>query len=352
MKSWHPSQQVFFPFSKGRESSSKWLSAICVIVTINSVSLFAQTKSFEFLNVPGNATLSALGGTNVSSTHHNLNFFQSNPALAVDTTDGWGSASYLFYFAGIGMANFSYQPKFDKIGALTFGVQHLGYGQIQGYDLIGTPTGKFGSGETALFIGKSHRINAFRLGANVKGVFSNVAGYRASAIMLDLGGVFSHPHQDLNIGLVIKNIGFLLSEYSETSTTRLPIDIQAGISFKPEHMPVRFSFAAHHLTSFDGSYFNPNEINDKLTTLDKVVRHFSVGGELLVHKNINLLIGYNFLKHQELKLGNAAGGSGLSVGMLAKVKSMELSVSRTGYVTGGSYQFSISANIKKMITSI
>src|SRR5678816_82655 len=74
---------------------------LSVIFVIGSVSVIAQTKSFEFINLPGNATLSALGGLNVSSANQNVNFFQSNPALAGVTTNGWGFASYLFYFVNI-----------------------------------------------------------------------------------------------------------------------------------------------------------------------------------------------------------------------------------------------------------
>jgi hypothetical protein len=286
----------------------------------------------------------------VSSANQNVNYFQSNPALAGDTTNGWGSASYLFYFANVGMANFSYQHKFKSVGALSFGAQHIEYGQIDGYDAVGVATGKFDSGETALFIGKSHQINNFRLGVNMKGVFSNMAGYHANALLFDLGGVFVHPQQDLKVGLVIKNFGFLLSEYSETSTTQLPFDVQVGITFKPEHMPFRFSFTAHHLTTADILYDNSIDESEKANTLDKVMAHINLGAELLVHKNVNLLVGYNFLKHQELKLDNTGGGSGFSTGVLTRVKSMELAVSRTGYVTGGCYQVSLSANIEKIVT--
>ncbi|MBK5280434.1 MAG: type IX secretion system protein PorQ [Bacteroidia bacterium] len=326
------------------------LSFMYVSFMLISTSLHSQTKSLEFLNLPGNATLSAMGGVNVSSASQHVNVFLSNPAMAGDTTNGWGSASYLFYFADIGMANFSHQHNFKKVGALSFGVQHLGYGQIEGYDEVGVATGVYNSGETSLFIGKSHRVNHFRLGANLKGTFSNVAGYRASALLVDLGGVFIHPHQDLTFGLVIKNLGFLLSEYSETSTTELPFDIQGGVSFKPEHMPVRFSFTAHHLTSFDILYYNPADESEIPNTLDKVLAHFNLGAEVLIHKHVNFLLGYNFLRHQELRLENAGGSSGISVGALVRVRNMELSISRTSYVASGSYQVSLSVNIEKLVS--
>ena len=79
--------------------------------------------------------------------------------------------------------------------------------------------------------------------------------------------------------------------------------------------------------------------------------HFNFGGELLIHKHVNLLVGCNSLKHKELKLENVGGGSGLSFGFLIHIISMEMSVSRTDYVTGGSYQISLSANIEKLVTS-
>ena len=121
----------------------KWRTIICVwgsLIVSNPLS--AQVRSFEFLDLPGNATLSALGGVNVSAANQNANFFQSNPALAGDTTNGWGSASYLFYFANIGMTNFSYQHTFNKVGTFSFGAQHLAYGTIQGYDPSGVATGE------------------------------------------------------------------------------------------------------------------------------------------------------------------------------------------------------------------
>jgi hypothetical protein len=311
--------------------------------------LSAQTNSFQFLKLPGSARLSALGGVTVSAANRDVNYFQSNPALAGDTINGWGAASYLYYFANIGMSNFSYQHKFNKVGSLAFGIQHVGYGRIQGYDAIGTATDKINVSETALFVGKSHRIGNFQVGANLKSVFSNMAGYRANAILVDLGGVFIHPKQDLKIGLVIKNLGVIVSEYSATSSTKLPFDIQAGVSLKPEHMPMRFTFTAHDLTSFDISYYNPTDGIEKSSTLEKVVQHLTVGSEILIGKNINLLMGYNFLRHRELKSETFGQGSGLSLGALFCIKSMELAVSRAGYVNSGSYQVSLSVNIQKLV---
>ena len=79
------SKKILLPVKEWKASFDRFnfkVIIICTAFIVESTSLFAQIKSFEFLNLPGNATLSALGGVNVSSTNQNVNFFQSNPALA------------------------------------------------------------------------------------------------------------------------------------------------------------------------------------------------------------------------------------------------------------------------------
>lgn len=317
-------------------------------ISSNSVAQIAATKSFGFLDVPNNARLAALGGVNISLSDRDVNFYSSNPALSGDTLAGTASASYQFYIADIGNASFTYSHDFSSIGTLTFGVQHLDYGTIKGYDATGNETGDFKSGETALMISKSHQVSNFRLGANLKFAFSNVAGYRANAVLADIGGVFIHPTQDLRAGLTIRNVGFVFSEYSETSDTSLPFDVRVGITFKPEHMPLRFSMSAYNLTG--NSDYQDSQNGEEPGTLDKILRHLNFGAEILVHKNVNLMIGYNHLIHQELKLPEAGGGAGFSFGFSAMIKTFEFVFSRSAYVVGNAgYAFTLSKNIDNMM---
>ncbi len=306
-------------------------------------------RSFDFLNVPGNARLSGLGGVNVSLADKDVNFFFTNPALVSDSLAGCASAGYQFYVADIGQASFAYAHKFKTIGTLSFGVQHMSYGKITGYDASGLEIGSFKSGETAIVISKSHQVSNFRVGANLKTIFSTIAGFHSSAVMLDLGGTFIHPTRDLTIGLAFKNLGFVLSEYSETSDTKVPFDVQVGATFKPEHMPLRFSLTAYNLASSGDAYDNPDDEDDDPGSFDKIIRHVNIGAEILFHHNVNVLLGYNFLKQQELKTENS-GGSGLSVGAAIKIKTFDIVISRSSYSVGnGAYSFSVAANIQNMI---
>lgn len=305
--------------------------------------------SFEFLNVPTNARLAGLGGVNVSLSDKDVNFLFSNPSLVSDSLAGTASAGYQFYVADIGHATFAYAHEFRKIGTVSFGVQHMSYGELTGYDAAGLEIGSFKSGETALVISKSHQVSNFRVGANLKTIFSSIAGYRSSALMLDIGGTFIHPTKMLTVGLAFKNLGFVLSEYSESSDTKVPFDVQVGATFKPEHMPIRFSLTAFNLATPGKAYDNPNDNDDDQSSFGKILSHVNIGAEVLLHRNVNVLFGYNFLRQQELKTQNT-GGSGFTFGGALKIKTFDIAFSRSSYSKGnGAYSFTVAVNIQSMI---
>lgn len=335
-----------FPYKK--RNAKHALVMIACMFWMQEIVAQSNSKSFTSLELPSNAVLSGLGSVNVSKADYSVDFFQYNPALSSDTLNNWASANHLFYFAGTGMSSFVYQHGFKNIGAVSFAVNHLNLGSIDGYDNTGVSTGSFKSSETILTVGKSHQVNHFRFGVNVKGLFSNLAGYRANVLLLDLGGVFVHPEKDLSIGLTIKNLGVVLDEYSPTSTSQLPFDVQAGVTYKPEHMPVRFSATAYRLTDYKIPYQGAQG-DEEMNALDKALSHLTFGAELLIHRNVNVLFGYNFLRHKELKMETVGGGSGVSIGAIARLKQMSLAFSRAGYVTGGAYQLSLNINTSKIV---
>lgn len=319
-----------------------------IIIAGNCFAQFGGRNSYEFLNVPSNARLAGLGGVNVSLADRDVNFFFSNPALVTDSLAGFGSAGYTFYVGDIGQAAFAYAHDFNRIGTLSFGVQHLSYGDIEGYDASGAEIGTYKSGETALVISKSHTVSVFTFGVNLKGVFSSIAGYRSNALLLDMGGTFRHPKKDLTVGLVIKNFGVVMSEYSESSNTRIPFDVQVGATFKPQHMPLRFSLAAYNLAYPGKAYEDPNDSEDDPGALSKVMQHMNFGAEILLHKNVNVLLGYNVLKQTEFKTDNQ--GAGITFGAAIKVKAFDITFSRSGYSVGNAaYAFTLAADLNKMI---
>jgi len=326
------------------------LIIIMGLLAIMPLTLFAQVggqRSFEFQNVPTNTRTTALGGVNVSIADEDINMIFGNPAVNGDTVSGYASFNYVSYFADINAVTFSYQHDLGKYGNWFVGATHFGYGGLIGRDAAGNATEDFDAGETLILIGRNHSVGNFSFGGSLKYVNAVLAEYRASTIAVDLGGVFKHPEKQLNVGLVFKNIGFVISDYTESGDSELPFDVQLGTTFKPEHMPFRFSFTAYNLYKGDIAYYNENNIDpeEEPGTADKIFRHLTVGAELLLSKNVNLRVGYNHLMRQELKLEEASRGAGFSYGLMFRIKAFEFSYSRAGYHAAGALNnFGLTAN--------
>jgi hypothetical protein len=326
-----------------------FLYLCCLFVTTKSAAQIGGKKSFQFVTTPVSSRSVGTGGLNVSLADRDVNYFFSNPALNGDTLLGVAAAGYQFYMGDIGQSSAVYAADINKIGMITFGVQHIGYGSIDSYDDTGSPLGTFNAQETLLNIGKSHQIGNYRLGVSLKGIFSNLAGYRANAVALDVGGLFKHPTQALTVGIVIKNAGIVFSDYSSSAKSSLPFDVQIGTTFKPTHMPVRFSWTAYNLVTPDVTYQDPAMGTDKSTVKD-ILNHLNFGAEVLFHKNVNVLLGYNFLNHNALKLEEGGGGAGITLGLAVRVKKIEMVVSRAAYVAGNAvYSFTLSGNVNNML---
>jgi hypothetical protein len=97
-------------------------------------------------------------------------------------------------------------------------------------------------------------------------------------------------------------------------------------------------------------YFNPDDGGEEPGTIDKVFRHLNFGAEILLHRNVNLLMGYNYLVHQELKI-EGIGGGGFSFGFSGRIKSFEFTFARSGYIRGvAGYTFTLASDVKSIIT--
>lgn len=302
--------------------------------------------SFEFTNIPINPTLVSLGGINASLVGEDVNLLFSNPALSTDTLSGMASFNYLDYFADVGLFSAICQHDFGQYGHWFFGVSHIDYGEIDSYDPTGLSLGEVSAGETVITAGRAHTLGVFTLGGALKFLRSSLAGFTASALAIDVGGVFRHPHKPFSAALVIKNIGIMLRDYNTFSESRLPFDVHAGVTVKPEFMPFRFTFTGYNLAYEDVVYFNTDEPDaEKPATIDKVLGRINIGAELLLSKNINLRFGYNHLVRRSLRMEEAAGGAGFSYGFMVKIKAFEVAYGRGGYhAAGGSNSFGITAN--------
>jgi hypothetical protein len=266
---------------------------------------------------------------------------QSNQQIVVNFTP---------FVAGIQLGAAGY-AKAMWGGTAAVGVQYVNYGDFKWTDDAGNILGNFSASDVALTLGYARKEGNITIGSSLKFVSSTIELYQASAILFDIGGVFQHPQLPLRIGFSIKNLGIHAKNYTPTDTPNLPLDVQIGLTFKPQYMPVRFTLTAHHLHRWDITYYNPdiqkkdlngNIIDNQPSTTDKIARHLALGIELLLDKNFRVLLGYNHLTRQELLVQNVGGMAGFSTGFVFNTKRIQFSYSYAGYhVAGGLHSFGI-----------
>jgi hypothetical protein len=329
-----------------------------LLIALASTAQIAGNESYTFLKIPTNPVISGLGGINISKSDKDPNGFLQNPALLDSSENNLLAINYLPYFSGNAYSSIAYVTSIKKN---TFGIagQYFGYGDFQLTDPAGNVLGKFTVNDVALTLSYSRKQGNITFGGNLKLVNSVIESYTSSALLMDFGGVFKHPKQDLSYAIAVRNIGFPLKNFTPFDNPNLPLDVLMGVTFKPQYMPVRFSVTAHHLYKYDITYLDKtivrkdlsgNIIENKTSTLDNLARHLVFGAELLLSKNFNILAGYNHLRSKELSQQNIGGFSGFSVGFLVKSKFINFSYSHAGYNTAGNLNsFGLVCDLGKFI---
>lgn len=317
-------------------------------------------RVFSFLDLPTHARVAALGGQVASAVSPDGAYHLNNPALVDSVKSNELNISLMPYLAAARYYTLHYGlPIKNSSGSKwAVGLQYFSYGQFNLTDLSGNTLGTFTANDYALSLTHARTEGNFTLGATLKAVGSSIETYSAFGILADLGGVWRHPKRDLTFGLVAKNVGYLLKNYGPTNAT-LPFDLQAGVTLKPEHAPVRLTLTAHHLQRFDISYNDPNlnirydlsgnPIPQTTSVTEKIARHLSVGAELLVSRNVHLLVGYNHQKRAEGKLTTGGGAAGISFGASVQAKGFQLTYARFSSVpTAGTSQLSLRVDLERI----
>src|SRR5690606_22454383 len=148
--------------------------------------------------------------------------------------------------------------------------------------------------------------------------------YKSYGLALDLGGTWYNKEKEIIVSAVVKNLGVQLKSYAG-SREPLPLQLQAGISKRLEHVPFRFHLILHNLQNPDMTFVNPNadypidlETGEEIINIppfsEKIARHLILGGELLLSENFHVRVGYNHQRRKEMTLPDRLGPVGFSYG--------------------------------------
>lgn len=315
------------------------------------------SKAYDFLNLSPSARISALGGVAISMRDDDGAFAFQNPALLSDSTDGFLNVSIFNYISDISYGNVNYAKSVAKVGTFHGGFQYVNYGNFKQADEYGNLNGTYHAGDLAFVVGMAREYKRFSYGANLKLINANYGGYSSFAGAIDLGGAYHSKDGLFCAGIVLKNWGGQLSKFTPTAQKeKLPTQLQAGISYKLQYMPMRLYLTATNLQQANLVYvdpvapvdkdFNGNALPVKKRTGDKIVAHFVIGTEFFLGKNLRLRAGYNHLRRIELRSQGRAGLSGFTLGAGIRISKFRLDYSFVRYAAGmNTHHFGISTNL-------
>lgn len=316
-------------------------------------------RVFSFLDLPTHARVAALGGQVATATQPDGSYHLNNPALADSLHNNQLAISLMPYLAAAKYYTLQYGLPIKSRGKWAAGLQYLSYGQFNLTDPMGNSLGTFSANDYALSLSHARTEGNFTLGATLKAVGSAIETYSAFGVLADFGGVWRHPKNDLTFGLVAKNVGYLVKNYGPADAN-LPFDLQAGVTIKPRYAPIRLTLTAHHLQRFDISYNDPNlnirydlngnPIPQAVGAAEKLVRHLIIGAELLISRNVHLLVGYNHQRRQEGRLTTFGGAAGISFGASVQARGFQLTYGRFSAVpTAGTSQLSVRLDLDRLL---
>ena len=303
---------------------------------------------FNFLKLPNTTQLTALGGVNVSVTSNDVGLAFNNPALLKKEMHTQMNAVFNSFYADVNAYHLSAGYHHEKLKTnFGWGLTYFNYGKITETDASGNIFGTIKPNDWVMQVSASRSyLEKWNYGASLKFISSNYGQYRSNGIAIDAGVLFSDTSNLISASLLIKNAGYQLKKYAGTEAEELPFDLQAGITKKLKHAPISFSLTAHHLHQFDIRYndtaFNNENVfgvnkNGKFT-FDKIFRHFVIASQFFPVPQLEVTLGYNHLRRQELNISNTTNGlNGFSIGVGLIVKKLQIRYARTHYQNNTAY---------------
>ena len=337
---------------------------LLLLMFLGSESIFAQTggKSiYNFLNIPIPARTASLGGNLIGVKDDDINLSYQNPALLNKGMSNQMSFSYINYIADVNFAHVAYAHSFDKVGHFALSMQDIGYGKFQEANELGEITGTFKANDYNFSIAYAYDLDSnLTYGVTLKTIYSKYYQYSSVGNAIDAGLTYNNPKKLFTVSVLLKNFGYQWTTYTGNARERLPVDFQAGISKKVAKAPFRLILAYESLNQWDLTYLDPNNQNqtiDPFTHLpikknkfktfgDEFMRHIVLGTELVLTKNFNLRIGYNYKRQHEMMLPDRKGFAGFSFGLCLKVSKFNISYGFAKYhVIGNSSHITITTNL-------
>lgn len=325
--------------------------------------------TYRFLETPMTARAAALGGNSMCIWGDDINLSYSNPSLLNERCVKQVALNYCNYIADMNFGQAGYAYHFKGVGTVGASLQFFDYGKFEKRDEYDVKEGSFKAADYSLNLSIARRLKdtSFSIGATLKTIYSHYDVYKSFGNAVDLGVTWAHK-SGLTVSALIKNAGAIWKPYDKSNDTiKLPMTSQLGLSYKVKKAPFRIIFIYDNLTKWNLTYTSPLDQAQETTLFgeqqkektnfqkstdnfkkwaDKVGRHMTFATEVLITKNFNLRVGYNYRLHKEMMLPDKRTASGLSFGFGMKINRFGLSYAFTKYnITGTSHIIGITTHL-------
>ena len=345
----------------------------CCLLILTACKVQAQIGGnyiYQFLNLPASARITALGGNLITVKDDDVALAIANPAALNSKMHNQISFSQDFHPSGINFGSLNYARHFKNWHGTTIqgGVQYISYGTMQQTTPEGNVLGDFKASEYLINLGVARSFSEYlSLGVNWKTIMSYLGGYSSYGMAFDLAAMYSDTASRVNVTLLMKNMGFQMTQYSPTSGREiLPFEIQLGFSQRMKHAPFRYSIIAHQLQRWNVRYDDPalrdarnifgetqEPSNSKFKDgVDNFFRHLIFNVEALLGKRevLRLRIGYNYMHAREMRISNLRGLAGFTFGFGVKVSRLRIDYGFGAYhFAGSAHHFTLSTNLNEWI---
>lgn len=327
----------------------------------NAFSQIGGRYIYSFLDLPIPARTAALGGNTIAIKDDDISTTFQNPALLSERTSNSMAFSFVKYLGDIKYAQVAYGKSFKNIGHFSAAIQQVGYGTFSRRDEYGNDLGFFHANDYCFNLAYAYdKDSLFTYGVALKTIYSKYDQYSSVGNAIDLGATYHKPSKQITISAVLKNMGYQWKTYTGGKKEKLPFNAQVGASFKVPKAPFRLIATYDHLNMWDLTYTdpaNPPATEDPFThepikqhpwknRFDKLGRHFIVANEIIITKNFNIRVGFNYKRRKELILSDKQGIAGFSFGLGLKISKFHFSYAYSQYSpVFGAHNFSITTNL-------
>jgi hypothetical protein len=296
-------------------------SVFVVVFTLLVLMARAQESQevYSFLRLPVSAHVAALGGDNISISDDDPTLIFHNPALIAGVTDKSLNLNYMTYMEGCKTASASFVKAWKERATWGVSAQYMDYGKMKQTTAENIEQGDFSAKDIALAGTFTYLLgNNFSGGITARFISSTIGSYSSAAVAVDLGANYSDEESGWSLSAVAKNLGGQIKAYDD-DFERLPLDLQLGVTKRLIGSPLRISATLSRLNNWDQG----------------LIKHLSIGGDLLLGTQFYVSAGYNFRRSSEMKIKDGEGesnhGAGLSLGGGIQLQRFKLNIGYAKY---------------------